>query len=120
MRNEIKKGKKYYFYDNGIRNVLISNFVQPDLRLDKGALWENYLVSERLKQNSYTQNFANTYFWRTHDQAEIDYIEEQDGILNAFEFKWKEKKVNFPKSFLDAYPQHTTTAVSRENFEEFI
>lgn len=120
LRNEIKKGKKYYFYDNGIRNVLISNFVQPDLRLDKGALWENYLVSERLKQNSYTQNFANTYFWRTHDQAEIDYIEEQDGMLNAYEFKWKEKKVSFPKSFLDAYPQHTTTAVSRENFEEFI
>lgn len=120
LRNEIKKGKKYYFYDNGIRNVLISNFVQPDLRLDKGALWENYLVSERLKQNSYTQNFANTYFWRTHDQAEIDYIEEQDGMLNAYEFKWKDKKVRFPKSFLDAYPQHTTTAVSRENFEEFI
>lgn len=120
LRNEIKKGKKYYFYDNGIRNVLISNFGNLDLRLDKGALWENYLVSERLKQNSYTQNFANTYFWRTHDQAEIDYIEEQDGILNAYEFKWKDKKVRFPKSFLNAYPQHTTTAVSRENFDEFI
>lgn len=120
LRNEIKKGKKYYFYDNGIRNVLISNFGNLELRLDKGALWENYLVSERLKQNSYTQNFANTYFWRTHDQAEIDYIEEQDGILNAYEFKWKDKKVRFPKSFLNAYPQHTTTAVSRENFDEFI
>lgn len=120
LRNEIKKGKKYYFYDNGIRNVLISNFGNLELRLDKGALWENYLVSERLKQNSYTQNFVNTYFWRTHDQAEIDYIEEQDGILNAYEFKWKDKKVRFPKSFLGAYPQHTTTAVSRENFDEFI
>lgn len=120
LRNEIKKGKKYYFYDNGIRNVLISNFGNLELRLDKGALWENYLVSERLKQNSYTQNFTNTYFWRTHDQAEIDYIEEQDGILNAYEFKWKDKKVRFPKSFIDAYPQHTTTAVSRENFDEFI
>lgn len=120
LRNEIKKGKKYYFYDNGIRNVLISNFGNLELRLDKGALWENYLISERLKQNSYTQNFANTYFWRTHDQAEIDYIEEQDGILNAYEFKWKDKKVRFPKSFLGAYPQHTTTAVSKENFDEFI
>ncbi|MFA7687254.1 MAG: ATP-binding protein [Moheibacter sp.] len=120
LRNEIKKGKKYYFYDNGIRNVLTSNFGNLELRLDKGALWENYLISERLKQNSYTQNFANTYFWRTHDQAEIDYIEEQDEILNAYEFKWKDKKVRFPKSFLGAYPQHTTTAVSRENFDEFI
>jgi len=120
LRNEIKKGKKYYFYDNGIRNVLISNFVQPELRFDKGALWENYLISERMKNNSYDKNFANTYFWRTHDQAEIDYIEEQDGVLNAYEIKWSEKKLRFPNSFLKAYPKHTTTLVSKENFEEFL
>ena len=120
LRNEIKKGKKYYFYDNGIRNVLISNFTQPELRFDKGALWENYLISERLKNNSYDKNFADTYFWRTHDQAEIDYIEEQDGVLNAYEIKWSEKKLRFPNSFLKAYPEHTTTLVSKKNFEEFL
>lgn len=120
FRNEIKKGKKYYFYDNGIRNVLISNFSLPDMRMDKGALWENFLISERLKMNSYNKRYANTYFWRTRDKAEIDYIEEEDGILNAFEFKWKKQKMNFSYSFRDAYPNHTTTVVTRENFEKFI
>lgn len=120
LRNEIKKGKKYYFYDNGIRNVLINNFTLPDLRFDKGALWENYLISERLKNNSYTKNFVNSYFWRTHDQAEIDYIEEQDGVLNAFEIKWNNRKSRFPNSFLEAYPEHTTSLISRQNFEDFL
>ena len=120
LRNELKKGKKYYFYDNGIRNVIISNFSIPDMRTDKGALWENFLISERLKTNSYDKRYANTYFWRTHDKAEIDYIEEEDGILNAFDFKWKKQKVNFSHSFRDAYPNHTTAVVTRENFEEFV
>lgn len=120
LRNEIKKGKKYYFYDNGIRNVLINNFTLPDLRFDKGALWGNYLISERLKNNSYTKNFVNSYFWRTHDQAEIDYIEEQDGVLNAFEIKWNNRKSRFPNSFLEAYPEHTTSLISRQNFEDFL
>jgi uncharacterized protein len=119
LRNEIKKGKKYYFYDNGIRNVLISNFSIPDMRQDKGALLENFLISERLKHNSYTGRFVNTHFWRTHDKAEIDYLEEVDGMLYAYEFKWKAKKVRFPASFLQAYPQHQTAVVSRENFEGF-
>lgn len=120
LRNELKKGKKYYFYDNGIRNVLLSNFMMPEMRMDKGALWENYLISERIKVNHYHHNYVNTYFWRTHDRAEIDYIEEKDGILHAHEFKWKEKKVKFPTSFLTAYPEHTTEIVSRENFESFL
>lgn len=120
LRNEIKKGKKYYFYDNGIRNVLISDFKQPEMRFDKGALWENYLLSERIKNNSYSGNFVNSYFWRTHDQAEIDYIEEQDGTLNLYEIKWKDKKVNFPNSFLKAYPNHKTQVVNRENFDDFL
>lgn len=120
LRNEIKKGKKYYFYDNGIRNVLISDFRMPEMRQDKGALWENYLISERLKYNQYHGNYANTYFWRTHDRAEIDYIEERDGQLNAYEIKWKKKKVNFPNSFLTAYPNNTTTIINKENFETFI
>lgn len=120
LRNELKKGKKYYFYDNGIRNVLISNFSILDMRMDKGALWENFLISERLKNNSYDKRYINSYFWRTHDKAEIDYIEETDGVLNAYEFKWKDRKVNFSYSFRDAYPNHTTNVVNRENFEEFV
>ncbi|MBT0812545.1 ATP-binding protein [Litoribacter ruber] len=120
LRNEIKKGRKYYFYDNGIRNVLISNFTIPEMRQDKGALWENFLISERLKNNSYNGKHVNSYFWRTHDRAEIDYIEETDGVLNAFEFKWKEQKARFPASFLQAYPDHTTSLINRAGFEDFI
>ena len=120
LRNEIKKGKKYYFYDNGIRNVLISNYAPINLRLDKGALWENFLLSERLKTNHYQSNKPNTFFWRTHDQAEIDYIEEQDGLLNAFELKWSKTKTKFPNSFLNAYPNHRTVQIHRANFESFI
>lgn len=120
LRNEIKKGKKYYFYDTGIRNVLISNFSIPEMRQDKGALWENFLISERMKVNQYDNRYVNSYFWRTHDRAEIDYIEEEDGILNAFEMKWKEQKVKFPASFLDAYPDHKTNLISKSNFESFV
>jgi len=120
MRNEIKKGKKYYFYDNGIRNVLISNYAPIDMRFDKGALWENFLITERLKMNCYKANTPNTYFWRTHDQAEIDYIEEAEGVLHAFEIKWMASKVKFPQSFLTAYPHHTTAVIDQHNFEGFI
>ncbi|MDO8965170.1 ATP-binding protein [Algoriphagus sp.] len=120
LRNEIKKGKKYYFFDNGIRNVLINNFTLPEMRVDKGALWENFLISERLKANTYAGRFVNSYFWRTHDQAEIDYLEETDGILHAFELKWQDKKVRFPASFLQSYPNHQTNVVSRSNFEGFV
>lgn len=120
MRNEIKKGKKYYFYDNGIRNVLISNYSPVNMRFDKGAMWENFLLSERIKANHYHLNTPNTYFWRTHDQAEIDYIEEQDGMLNAFEFKWKDTKARFPDSFLKSYPNHKTRQVNLETFESFV
>ena len=117
MRNEIKK---YYFYDNGIRNVLISNYSPVEMRFDKGALWENFLLSERMKLNHYEDNTPNTYFWRTHDQAEIDYVEEQDGVLDAYEFKWKDAKVRFPDSFLKAYPNNQTHLINRDNFESFV
>lgn len=120
MRNEIKKGKKYYFYDNGIRNVLISNYSPVEMRFDKGALWENFLLAERMKLNHYEENTPSTYFWRTHDQAEIDYIEEQDGVLNAYEFKWKDKNIRFPDSFLKAYPNNRTLLINHDNFESFI
>lgn len=120
LRNEIKKGKKYYFYDNGIRNVLVNNFSLLESRSDKGALWENYIISERLKYNNYRQVYYNSYFWRTRDQAEIDFIEEAEGILNAFEIKWKAQKVKFPSSFLGAYPNHTVSVVSKDNYDGFL
>lgn len=120
LRNELKKGKKYYFYDNGIRNILINNFSYLEFRQDKGALWENYLLVERWKRNSYARRHVLRYFWRTHDQAEIDYIEEIDGTLHAFEFKWKKGKKRFPKSFLEAYPEHSTEVVNRENYVAFL
>lgn len=120
LRNEIRKGKKYYFYDNGIRNVLINNFSGIDLRQDKDTLWENFLISERIKNNHYQGRHTNKYFWRTRDKAEIDYIEEEDGVLNAFEFKWKAQKGRFANSFLEAYPNNETAVVTRENYENFI
>jgi uncharacterized protein len=120
LRNELKKSKKYYFFDNGIRNVLISNFNQIDLQTDKGALWENYLLSERCKRNSYMGHTSNNYFWRTTDQAEIDYIEETDGNLNVYEIKWQQQKVNFAKSFTAAYPNHSLNIISKENYGDFL
>ncbi len=120
IRNELKKGKKYYFYDNGIRNVLISNFNQINLRQDIGAIWENYLISERYKFTSYNQIHANKYFWRTLDQAEIDYIEERDGFLNAFEIKWTPKNVRFAKSFLEGYPNNICEVLDNVNYTNFL
>lgn len=121
MRNEIKKGKKIYFYDNGIRNAILKNFSPLNLRQDVGGLWENFLIVERMKRNHYTQTYLNTYFWRNHAQQEIDYIEERDGWMNACEFKWNaKKKVFFSKSFLKAYPNTDIHVVNRENYHEFL
>lgn len=121
LRNEIKKGKKIYFYDNGIRNAIIKNFSPLSLRQDTGALWENFLVSERKKINHYANHYVNSYFWRTHQQQEIDLIEETGGKLYAWEFKWNEKaKVKIPASFLEAYPGSITGTVNRQNYMEFL
>jgi predicted AAA+ superfamily ATPase len=120
-RNEIKKGRKVYFYDTGIRNSILKNFAPLGLRSDTGALWENFLLAERMKRNAYTDYFCNTYFWRTTTQQEIDYVEEAGGILHAFEFKWKGKNpARFPKAFLEAYPGSETRQVDPENFEAFV
>lgn len=119
-RNEIKKGRKIYFYDNGIRNAILKNFSPLALRADTGALWANFLLAERMKRNAYTDYFCNTYFWRTTTQQEIDYVEDAGGRLHAFEFKWQpQKTVRFPKSFLDAYPGSETTLIDQNNFEAF-
>lgn len=121
VRNEIKKSKKIYFYDNGIRNALIGNYQQFELRTDKGALWENFIVSERLKHLGYSQFYGNYYFWRTFQQQEIDFIEEQDGQFSAFEFKLNPKKQGrFPRTFTEAYNVKTLKTISPENVEEFL
>ena len=120
FRNEIKKGKKYYFYDNGVRNAIINNFAPLDLRLDKGALWENFLVSERIKYNHYHNSFVKPYFWRTKDQAEIDFIEDKDGVLYAFEMKWKKSNARLPQSFREHYKRYEFETVHTENYEHFL
>jgi len=121
LRSELKKSRKIYFYDNGIRNALIQNYRPLELRTDTGALWENFLVSERKKFIEYNEIFSNTYFWRTHTQQEIDYIEERDGMLYAFEFKWNEKrKTKLPNSFAEAYPHHEFQSINRTNYLEYL
>lgn len=120
QRNEIKHNRKIYFYDTGIRNAIINNFNPLDLRTDKGALWENFLITERMKRNTYYRHYANAYFWRTTTSQEIDYIEESDGQISAFEFKWKRsKKVKLPASFLSTY-QAKGDVIDTENFRTFI
>lgn len=121
LRNEIKKSRKIYFYDNGIRNALINNFQSVETRTDIGALWENFLVSERMKLLSYHQIHANRYFWRTQQQQEIDYIEDINGQLYAFEFKWNpKKKVRFSKTFTKNYPVKATSLVNKDNYLSFL
>lgn len=121
LRKELRKGKKIYFFDNGIRNALIANFALPELRQDIGALWENFLLSERMKYLHYQRIWTNSYFWRTRDQQEIDYIEERDGILHAFEFKWSlSKKTRLSRTFSNAYPNYEYSVITRENYMEFL
>jgi predicted AAA+ superfamily ATPase len=121
LRNELKKSRKIYFYDVGIRNAVIKNWNPISLRQDVGSLWENFLIVERLKYKSYHSVFSNDYFWRTHAQQEIDFIEDYNGTLHAFEFKWNEKKKgSFSKSFTQAYPNHELLTVNRSNYLEFI
>jgi len=119
LRNEIKQNRKIYFYDNGIRNMIIGNFNPLELRLDKGALWENFLVSERLKQNIYKATFSRMYFWRTMQQQEIDYVEEREGKITGYEFKWGKRKVKFPGKFIEAY-NAKSFFIDRNNFREFV
>jgi len=120
-RKELKRGRKIYFFDNGIRNAILANFNLPELRSDIGALWENFVISERMKYIHYNNIWANSYFWRTQDQQEIDYIEDRDGVLHAFEIKWNEKKKNkLSKSFSKTYPSHEFKIINPSNFDEFL
>ncbi len=121
VRNELKKGKKIYFYDNGIRNAIIGNFTNIELRTDKGALWENYLISERKKCNEYHNKYGSYYFWRTSQQQEIDYIEEIDGIMHTYEFKWSPTKSGrIPLTFANSYPSNSFKTINTSNYPEFL
>ncbi len=121
VRNEIKKGKKVYFYDCGIRNAIVNSFKPMTERTDAGALWENFVIAERMKYLSYNDIDASQYFWRTTQQQEIDLIEEHGNIINAFEIKWNAKaKARFPLTFTENYPNTQTHVISPENIEEYI
>ena len=121
LRNEIKKSRKIYFYDNGVRNAVIKQFNPIELRQDKGALWENFLMAERRKKLEYSRLHMNKYFWRNHAQQEIDYLEEADGEIHAYEFKWNPKaKARFSKSFTNEYLPSTTKVIHKDNYLEFV
>ncbi len=120
LRNEIKKNRKIYFFDNGIRNMIIGNFSSLDIRQDKGQLWENFLVSERMKQNLYKNTFSRMYFWRTKQQQEIDFVEEKDGRIYGWEFKWKAKKnIRLSRTFTETYSAESMV-IDRSNFRDFV
>lgn len=121
LRNELSKSIKIYFYDTGVRNALLQAFNPLALRNDTGALWENFCISERLKFNHYNRRFVNPYFWRTRTQKEIDYLEESEGQLHGYEFKWNESRtLKAPKDFLEAYPGSTITQVDRTTYWRFL
>mgnify|MGYP003590448440 FL=1 len=121
LRNELKSSRKFYFYDNGIRNALIANFNGPELRQDVGALWENFVAAERIKALHYRMLNRTCWFWRTAAQKEVDWLEEGDGRLTASEFKWNpHKTVKLPGAFAAAYPDAAFRVVHPDNFEDFL
>jgi len=121
LRKEITKSNRWYFYDNGIRNGIINNFNRLEARNDVGELWENYLVTERIKFQNYNQKSVSNFFWRTYDQQELDWLEEENGKLSGFEFKWNEnRKAKIPTAFAKAYPEATFEVINKQNYLEFI
>jgi len=120
LRNEIKSNTKIYFYDNGVRNAVIRAFQPVDTRQDIGALWENFLISERLKQIKYTKKSVQTFFWRTKQKQEVDYVELENGTVFGYEFKWNpNRNIRFPKTFTKTYNAEVA-GINRKNFREFI
>lgn len=120
LRKEIVKNSKWYFYDNGIRNALISSLNPLELRNDQGALWENYLIAERLKWQHYNGVSANNFFWRTYDQQEIDWVEERGGGLHGFEMKWGKTAAKVPVAWKNAYPDASFEVIHPQNFRNFV
>jgi hypothetical protein len=120
LRKEVTKSPKWYFYDNGIRNAIIASYNAIDLRNDTGQLWENYMISERIKYQHYKQYWTNNYFWRTYDQQEIDWVEEREGEINGFEFKWSETHAREPVAWRKTYPRAGFTIINRDNYSEWL
>jgi len=121
VRSELKKSRKIYFYDNGVRNALLGDYKPLELRNDIGGLWENYLISERMKHNTYNAFYGKSYFWRTQQQQEVDYIEDYDGVLHTYEFKWSSsKQPRLTETFAKNYPAHTFTVVNPDNYQDFV
>lgn len=120
LRKEITKNSRWYFLDNGIRNAVIANFNPLESRNDIGILWENYMISERLKYQEYKRLSSNNYFWRTYEQQEIDWVEERDGALFGYEFKWKESKVKIPTQWKNTYPDSSFEVINKDNFEKWL
>ncbi|HNV97052.1 MAG TPA: ATP-binding protein [bacterium] len=120
IRNELRKLRKIYFYDLGIRNALINNFNPVNLRNDFGFLWENFMISERMKYNDYEHNNVNSYFWRTTQKQELDYLEDKNGALSAFEFKFNKDKLTKPKVFLENYKNSSIELINNKNFKKFL
>lgn len=120
LRKEISKKRRYYFYDTGIRNAIINHFNQLTLRNDVGALWENYIVIERLKKQAYHHVFSNNYYWRTYNQQEIDWVEERDGALYAYEIKWRAQGARIPSEWKKQYPETTFSTINQDDYLSFI
>lgn len=120
LMNELKRFRKIYFFDTGFRNSIINNLNPLSLRADVGQLWENFIISERLKFNQNSNNEKKMYFWRTRNQKEIDYLEEAAGKITAMEFKWKESKLKIPAIFLKAYPESDVTLINKNNYHQFV
>lgn len=122
LRNELKQSRKIYFWDLGVRNAVIGNLAQVENRADTGALWENFVIAERMKRISYNGSLAQSWFWRTQQQKEIDYLEEEDGALRAYEFKWNDKKASchVPDAFGKAYPEAGFEVITPKNVDTFL
>ena len=121
LRHELKSSRKIYFYDNGIRNALIADYRAPEVRQDIGALWENFVIAERMKSNEYYHRWVNRYFWRTKQQQEIDYLEESGGELHAYEMKWNPRaKASITKTFTEAYPNSEFQVITPDNISDFL
>ncbi|OGU83510.1 MAG: ATPase [Ignavibacteria bacterium RIFOXYA2_FULL_35_9] len=120
LRKEVVKNSKWYFYDNGVRNAIVTNFNPISLREDKGLLWENYMMSERIKYHSYSETVCNRYFWRTYDKQEIDLVEEREGKLFAYEFKWKNDRIKIPAAWRKAYPNSSFETITIENISDWL
>lgn len=120
LRKEITKSQRYFFYDTGVRNALIGNFNPLAVRNDLGELWENYIITERMKRQEYLRKVTNSYFWRTYDKKEIDLVEERQGGLFGYEVKWKKERVKIPQDWTSGYPDAAFEVIHRENYLKFI